>query len=138
MNIGRMLPAQHGSCEAVVRGTIVEIVPAKPATGWFKWLRRSEPVGIRVRIDDEPYSALERLVPGRVTQIFSVGWNILEPMPVREDRVWVTFGYASEVETFVRGAPPFSLKGVKMIQDERETQPNEIGISDQLPLRLFA
>jgi len=135
-------PMAHGRREVIVRGTVVAIIPAKPATGFFKWFKQDIPAEVRVKIDDEPHYRLQNLLSrtteGRgIAQTFGIGWNIPKPMPSMNNRVWVTFGYAGSLETYFEGAPIYSYKGLEVIENEWDTRDGELVTNEPvLPLKI--
>lgn len=136
------VPKLHGHRQVVVRGTVIEVTPAKTATGFFSWLKNDIPAVVRINIDDEPYRRLQniltRATEGRgIVQTFGIGWNVPDPVPSSGNRVWVTFGYAGSFETFFEGAPIISYKRLEIIEDEWDTREDELTTDEPaLPLKV--
>lgn len=140
MHIGRMAPRAHGSGRVVVRGTVVSVTPAKPASGLFRWFKEDALPLVIVKIDDEPHRLLmdmfrRRTEAGGVAQTFTIGWNMPDELPAQGERAWVTFCYAGPLENFFQGAPPISFGGIETIRDERDSRDGEL-VEQQLSMAI--
>jgi len=125
-----------------VRGTVVKVEPAKPATGWFKWLKEGTQAIIHVRIDDGAHQQLlahlkNRAQGRQVVQTIGIGGNLIKRVPEEGSRVWVSFNTAYEHESFFLGRPPLDFDELEVIENEKDVHPHEL-VDQEPPLPLVA
>lgn len=124
------IPPAHGLSEVVVRGTVVKVVPGKPAPKLLSWLLDDKLPMIQVKIDDRPFQMLDLFLNRHaqnvsVAQTFNIIWAKPE-LPSMNDRIFITFSYARELESFFQGSPPVNLKNVEPIENEFELREKEL------------
>jgi hypothetical protein len=125
-----------------VRGTVTQVEPAKPATGWFKWLKEDTPARFHVRIDAGAHQQLcahlkERAQGRQVAQIICIGGNLIDQLLLEADRVWVSFSTSYEHESHFFGRPPLDFNSLEIINNEKDVHQHEL-IDDEPPLPLAA
>jgi hypothetical protein len=124
---------QHGNLSVTVRGTVTSVTSSRRRF----WLFNTYPK-VAICIDEDAYCMLlekfgRRDMP-RPDMNLSIIWGADSNPPAVNERVWVQFAYAGELEQFFQGAPPLSLLGVERLTNEAETREDELVATDQLPL----